>query len=114
MSPSRRKRRNLDKRAERLLAKLPGTIVAAPTYATPKSCAILLTERTAPIIVTRALIQPAVHTVGMHIDGLDEVLGQIAKSTDDDGSHYPVLILIDGWLQVAFTESFVLGRGGAA
>ncbi len=94
----------LDSRADKILRRLRGLVVVGPADPPPKQCAILIGESVGPYFVHRSNIQPALHAAGMHLDGFDEVLEEVAKHSMDDGQHYPVFILIDGWLQVAYVE----------
>jgi hypothetical protein len=109
-----RRRRALQQRADRLLDQLAGCVVRIPVDATPKSTVILLTERTRPILMRRGRIHDELHAVGLRIEGLGEVLQEIEQSTQDDGQRMPAIILLDGWAQVAFVESFILSPGGNA
>jgi hypothetical protein len=114
VSLSKQKRRSLQRRADRLLTNLRGSVVSAPADVSPRTCALLLTERTRPTIVTRSNIQRGLQTIGLHFDRFDEILAEIKASAEDDGAHYPVLLLIDGWLQVSFVEAISMSRGGVA
>jgi hypothetical protein len=89
-------------------------VVATPIDTSPRAVVVLLTERTRPFVVTRSHVQLAMHSIGLHLEGLDEMLEGISESPEDDGSHYPVLILVDGWMQVGFVEAHALSRGGNA
>jgi len=111
---SNRKRTSLQKRADRVLDRLQGTIVVAPKETSPKSCAILATERTKPHLMARTTIQPALHAMGLHLDGLEELLEEVARAPEDDGARYPVIILIEGWATVAFIDAPALAAGGDA
>lgn len=108
------KRRQLERRANRLLDGLPGRVVSGPKDASPRSSILLLTEHTTPMVVRRATIPDALHAIGLHLEGLDDVLAEIERSPADDGQRYPAIILLDGWARIAFVESFVLSRGGVA
>ena len=114
MNLSPYKRRSLDRRAEHLLTSLYGAAVSMPHAASPRSCVVLLTERTRPTIMARARIQPVLHKIGLHVEGLDELMAEIAASPDDDGNHYPVIVLIDQFARVGFVEAHTLSRGGDA
>jgi len=110
-SPSRRERRALQRRADRLLARLSGVPLGCPE-ARPTSHIVLAGEHTPPLLVARASITPALHAAGLHALGLEEALAEIADA--DDGKRYPVLVLIDGWLQCAWVALHPLTRGGDA
>jgi hypothetical protein len=110
-SPSRQVRRALQRRARRVLDRLRGFPLGAPG-ARPTTHIILATERTQPVLVTRANITPVLHAVGLDMVGLDEALAEIAEA--DDGIRYPVLIAMEGWLQCAWVALQALTPGGDA
>ena len=107
-------RTEISRRADRVIASLDMASVRAPAGETPKTCAILASEGTAPAVVRRCAIQSALNTVGLHADGLDEILADIAASPNDDGAQIPVMVLVDGWVQVAWARTMLLSRGGDA
>jgi hypothetical protein len=114
VSLSQQKRRSLERRADRLLSGLQGAIVSTPRDMSPRTCVVLLTEKTRPVILSRARIQPALHAIGLHVEGLNEIVSEIEASAEDDENHYPVILLIDGWAQVAFVEARTMSPGGEA
>lgn len=91
-----------------------GSIMRAPHDCTAKTCIVLAVEGRPPKLTYRHIIQPCLHSAGLHLDGLDEILTEIDSDPRDDGRNYPVLILIDGRAQVAWVDCPTLGRGGDA
>jgi hypothetical protein len=114
MKPPRSQRRDLSRRADRLLERLSGMVVNVPPDASPKTSVLLLSERTTPVVIQRKKLMPALLSAGLDCPSLFEILSEIEVSQSDDGKRYPAIILIEGWMQVAFVESFALSPGGAA
>ena len=113
MNPSRHVRRRLERRADRLVERLRGEIIAVPRGSSPRELALLLTERVA-FVVRRSAIVPALLELGVTVSALDEILAAITSDPRDDNLHYPSLIFVDGYVQVAFTRSHLLTAGGVA
>lgn len=111
---NRKERRNLERRADRVLRELRGYPIVTDADVTPKTHVVVAGEGTTPGIVRREHVVPALALVGMHVAGIDELLAEIASSPQDDGRRFPVLIMVDGWLQCAWMEMRALTPGGAA
>jgi hypothetical protein len=111
---NRRQRRALNRRADKVLARLHGHPIEADADAAPRTHAVIVSEGTTPGIVRREDMGPALAVFGLYLDGLDAALAEIARSPQDDGRRFPVLILIDGWLSCAWMELHALSRGGTA
>ena len=114
--PSRNERRRIDRRADKLLARLRGHAMLVPSGITPRDGVVLLAEGLPPIIVPRKLVQPLSRICGAEIDGLDGLLEEIAADPRDDGTHWPVFIRIDDGIEVAFQGATILPitQGGEA
>lgn len=117
MSPSRKVRRSLERRADKLLDTLKGAIIASPIKSSPKEHIIVLGDMkgsvVGPHIMRRRELRPVLLLAGLDVD-VDDILAEIAASPYDDGHHYPSLVLVDQWCQVAFTEATLMQKGGAA
>jgi len=88
--------------------------MVADADASPKTHAVVAGEGTVPGIVRREHILPALALVGLTVEGLDSVLTEIAASPKDDGRRFPVLIMIEGWLQLAWIQVHPVVAGGDA
>ncbi len=109
----RRLRRNLDRRAARVLDRLRGQLLAVSADVGARSHVILVTERTRPTVVARDRLQEGLDVLGAGLD-LRDVIAAMATDDRDDGRHYPILIYLDGWLQTAWIDGRILSRGGRA
>lgn len=103
--PPRRLRRDLERRADRLLRELRGAPIDVPIGASARTHCILAGEHAAPLVVPRT-------SVAAVLEGGRELFAEIAA--EDDGVSFPVLINLDGWLQVAFLALLPMSIGGAA
>jgi hypothetical protein len=113
--PGRHERRGLERRADRLLARLRGRPIRGVYSGDPRRHAILLGEHTVPLIVHRESLRgPSLAEIGLEAPTLDDALEAIERA--DDGARVPVLILIDGWMQIAWVSANIvnLSRGGDA
>jgi hypothetical protein len=110
---SRRERRALQRRADRILDRLNWYPIAAKANAdaAPRTHAVLAGEGE-PVLIPRKHIIPAFISAGLCPLGLEEALAEIADA--DDGRRFPVLIYLDGCLQCAWMELRALSSGGDA
>jgi hypothetical protein len=114
MTPSRHERRALSRRADRILERLHGAPVTCEQQTSARTHIVVVGEGTEPAMLRRADMVPALALLGLRLEGLAGMLTEIAASPLDDGKRYPVLIMIDGWMQCAWIDLHALARGGAA
>ncbi len=102
--------------AFRLLSTLNGVVV--PDDGPPggrRDCAILLVDTRPPaVIVRRENIHRALRAVGIQCDGLDFLLREMAASPKDDGTRYPVLIIVRNVVHLHYVNWAPLSRGGVS
>jgi len=114
--PSRRVRRSISRRADKLMSGLRGRPMAIPVDADSRTHAFVLVERAPPSIVDRRYVVPGLALLGVRMEGLSEVLQSIDREQARGRSpvEYPVILLIGEWIQVAWIDVMPLQRGGDA
>ena len=109
--PSRRQRRALDRRADRLLERIRGEVLAVANDVTSATAVILATEAAPPVILRRETIGLVFLAMGMHPATAHDALGDLG---DDDPELWPVIIVLDDFIQSTRMRVHSLVRGGAA
>ena len=99
----------IEARMNQVIDALREEIIGIDAQTNVKTCIILAGERTKPAVVHR-------ESVRLIIEGaaVEEALREIAASPLDDGTRFPVLVLVDGIMAATWVKCRALSTGGQA
>lgn len=110
ITPSRRERKHLERRADRVLSRVQERLRdQGPLDFMPSDFVAIALEPGDVVILERALAQFAFFT-----HGIVDLLVEIDAARDANPYCLPVAIIIDGWCQAGWIPLLPMVSGGAA
>ena len=111
-SPSRRQRRALDRRADRLVARIRGQLFEVANDVTAETAVIVAVEGAPPLIVRRDSIGAVFLAMGIHPVSATDALEALGAPRDP--GLWPTLLVVGEFIQSTQMRVSPLVMGGAA